>query len=124
MPTSPQKQSGERRLLGKGGVCAQAKDKRAHGRKPESFPGFSERKTKQHDFYSFSGVIDEKKNTQEYTSFYYVKYIPSMAVTCTKKTKDRADCRALFRLTKSSSPQVLSTYCSGAVASQEITQLQ
>ena len=72
--------------------------------------------TKQHDFYlSVMYVIDEKKNTWEYTSFYYVKYIPSMALT---SSKGRADCRALLRLTKSFWLQVLSSYCSGAVASQ------
>ena len=32
--------------------------------------------------------------------------------------KGRADCRALLRLTKSFSRHVLSSYCSGAVASQ------
>ena len=57
------------------------------------------RETKQHiRRLSISDVIDEKKNTWEYTSFYYVKYIPSKALT---SSKGRADCRALSRLTKS-----------------------
>jgi len=63
------------------------------------------RETKQHDFYLSvmdRDVIDERKNTWKYTSFYYVKYIPSIALT---SSKGRADYRALLRLTKSFSRQ-------------------
>ena len=128
-----QKKSGERRLWGEGASVHRLRT--YDGRKPESFPGeyslykwqlmvlllssfrFSKgnQATRTTFIFQWCNQWTEKNNTWEYTSFYYVKYIPSMALT---SSKGRADCHALLRLTKSFSRQVLSSYCSGAVASQ------